>query len=1107
MDSASSCHTVTSLQLLDDNTTQRINRTVKTVDGTIITLTHKGKRTIDTAQGRITLNQVYYAEGLKYNLISVPAMAEYGVKVVFDNDIAYIEKGKNKIHLITADGLWALPEEKTKLKIATLRMERGGKTDAKTWHQRLGHLSEDKISKAVKNETIPPEAAGYAATNCRTCQLTRPNRRPIPHVAERSGKVVVQVDYMPIGQEEKGWRGEMGAYVFSSRYSKLLKAYPVKNASALEAVETLKRYCKFVPPFVRERIDCIQTDAGKQFTSKEWKETCAEHGLTYRTCPVDHQALNGQVERAIGALAAKSRAILMEMDIDKKFWLLAIEAATYVLNRLPHASLWDISPLEKGTGEKPDLRRCRVFGCRAYVQVPKAQRKGKLANTAWEGAMVGYSTSSPEWIILDPKSGRLRTAHSVTFDEKKSGFVTESTNDTVSKRITRTTPNATTGAPYQANGVGAPIPCIQQAERRPVACNERPRSNDEPLPGELERSQESNFLENWIRGKYAPERNEPNPSDVGSSKESDFLKDWINGKYEQKCDEHSEDESPGENQQDTGFAQLPNAEPDENNVINDPEQEDQLETLDLCMAMQSQEDDLPVTWRQALTIPHWKRAMETEKDELETMGAWTLVERPPNAKVLPGLWRFRAKKNAEGHTVRYKARWCADGSRDYLDRPPETLFSPVAEKTTVRVLFAIAATRKQNVLQADFPNAYLNADLDEEGTYVIQPKGLEAPEYRDHVCLLKKALYGSPVSGRKWHNKLVETIDSLGYTRSSIDHCLFYRNLQGRSELLTIYVDDLLVTSSGGVEFAERQLDELGNAFAIKKLGVAKHMLGMGVHQEPGRITLEQRAYLEGILREADFLDAKPRSTPWDSHHVEDRKELETTHATIYRRVLGQVMYLSTMTRPNIAFAVGRLATGASIPTRGLWERMKRLLRYLRGTMNASLRYEHNAAAPRLDAYVDSAFAVDQKRGRSITGYAVYLAGGPIYWRSHLQSTVADSPNAAEYVGLYEVAVAGVGIRNLLKEIGVKLGPITVHEDNDGARRLATDGMGQKKARHLSIKYHFVQDLCKKGEITAHRLPSGDQPADVLTKGTHTAKIHRHLVKRLGLVNYPRQDS
>ncbi len=69
---------------------------VRAVDGAVITLTHKGRRTIHTLQGILTLSQVYYADGLKYNLISVPAMAEFGVKVVFDRNDAYIEKGRNK---------------------------------------------------------------------------------------------------------------------------------------------------------------------------------------------------------------------------------------------------------------------------------------------------------------------------------------------------------------------------------------------------------------------------------------------------------------------------------------------------------------------------------------------------------------------------------------------------------------------------------------------------------------------------------------------------------------------------------------------------------------------------------------------------------------------------------------------------------------------------------------------------------------------------------------------------------------------------------------------------------------------------------------------------
>ncbi len=102
--------------------------------------------------------------------------------------------------------------------------------------------------------------------------------------------------------------------------------------------------------------------------------------------------MNGQVERAIGVLAEKIRTLLMDKQTSKKYWPLALEAATYLLNRTPHESLGGVSPLERSTREKPDLSRARVFGCKAYVQIPKGLMRGKLSNTAWTGTMVGYST-------------------------------------------------------------------------------------------------------------------------------------------------------------------------------------------------------------------------------------------------------------------------------------------------------------------------------------------------------------------------------------------------------------------------------------------------------------------------------------------------------------------------------------------------------------------------------------------------------------------------------------------------------------------------------------------------------------------------------------------
>ncbi len=95
--------------------------------------------------------------------------------------------------------------------------------------------------------------------------------------------------------------------------------------------------------------------------------------------------------------------------------------------------------------------------------------------------------------------------------------------------------------------------------------------------------------------------------------------------------------------------------------------------------------------------------------------------------------------------------------------------------------------------------------------------------------------------------------------------------------------------------------------------------------------------------------------------------------------------------------------------------------------------------------------------------------------------------------------MTSMGILHLMAEIGHEVTPPTLHEDNDGCRRLATAGMGQKKARRLDAKYHYIQELCEKGFVKVVRIKTKDQPADLLTKGRHTAKEHTYLMERLGV--------
>ncbi len=425
IDSACSVHLVEYLNVLQNVCKLNEVMTMQTVDGHNIYLTHKGERNITTHQGTLHLGTVYYyAQGVQFRLISVSKLADSGIRTTFAPDSAYITKGRTKIELERNGDLWTIPKTK-KTRVAALRMGIGGMADSVTWHQRMGYPGTQKTAKMIEQGILPTGMEPEIAPRCTTCKKTSPRRRPVPTSAERSGLITVQADYMPMGRNELGWKGEVGAYVFSDRPSKTVKVYPVTNANADTALLALEHYLTFAASDLTYDIQCVQTDAGSQFTVDRWARACSERGIKSRTCPVDHQAMNGQVERVQGTLCNMMRAMMKTRCVPVEYWPLALENAAYLFNRTPHTSLKYKTPLEVGTGDTTDLSNVRVFGCKAYVQTPKSQRRGKLTDTAWEGVMVGFSTDSPEWLILDPHTMTVKKAHSVTFQEDEPGFTNQ----------------------------------------------------------------------------------------------------------------------------------------------------------------------------------------------------------------------------------------------------------------------------------------------------------------------------------------------------------------------------------------------------------------------------------------------------------------------------------------------------------------------------------------------------------------------------------------------------------------------------------------------------------------------------------------------------------
>ena len=218
-----------------------------------------------------------------------------------------------------------------------------------------------------------------------------------------------------------------------------------------------------------------------------------------------------------------------------------------------------------------------------------------------------------------------------------------------------------------------------------------------------------------------------------------------------------------------------------------------------------------------------------------------------------------------------------------------------------------------------------------------------------------------------------------------------------------------------------------------------------------------------------------------------------------YSSVVGMLLYLSTNTRPDIAFAVSQVARFSSNPKQSHAAAVKRIVRYLAHTVNKGTIFTPKAEEYRLDCYVDADFAGLHGRepednptsAKSRTGYIVYFCGCPLIWKSQLQTETALSTFHAEYVALSSAARAIISLQRVLKEIldvleedGAPPRILAImHEDNQSAYFLANRQQLSSRSKHLNIKWHHFWEQVNSGDLEVSKIDTKDQRADYLTKG------------------------
>ena len=220
------------------------------------------------------------------------------------------------------------------------------------------------------------------------------------------------------------------------------------------------------------------------------------------------------------------------------------------------------------------------------------------------------------------------------------------------------------------------------------------------------------------------------------------------------------------------------------------------------------------------------------------------------------------------------------------------------------------------------------------------------------------------------------------------------------------------------------------------------------------------------MLKRFGLSEAKTVSTPADVNmkFVKDDGVSSEADQAKYHLLVGSLLYAAMATRPDISQAVGAVSKFSSQPSMAHMSAAKRILRYLKGTLNLALKFSKSDDGS-LIGYSDPNWGGDTDDHHSTTGNLFMLAGGAVSWMSKRQAVVALSTCEAEYIALSQAAQEAVWLRKLLFELQVSVHPTVIMEDNQGAIAIANNPVSHSRTKHIDIRYHYVCEAVQEGAI------------------------------------------
>lgn len=1004
------------------------------------------KATPGSSYEEITLTRVLYVPEARYHIISVKKLSDNGadvnIKARDGADIIY-----NEVKVLTASrhsSGYVIPvvrDSAGDLVLAAPATVAKEKETPELWHARYGHLSFGSIGKLVMNDLVkgidvdPAAFDAIAKELCSTCVTSKSTRLPFPtsETLKTESLELIHMDLCgPIATPSIGGSHYMATFL--DDFTKYSVVCFTRYKSDLPDIIT--DVLNYVEKQTGHQVKAVRTDRGSEYLNEATAKYFGAKGIAHQKTATYTPQQNGAAERLNRTIMEQVRAMLQESNLPDNLWAEAANTACYLRNMAPVSGI-DRTPFELFWGQVPKVSHLRIFGCEAFIQVPKELRS-KLEPTSRRGKFVGYELDSKAYRVL--VDNKIKISRDVIFNERpsvinKMGKI----NKTPKSKAHRSTDRKSKFSDSDSDSSDSDDD------------DNQPRLNAGDDIAMLDPSAPN------VRARDDPDndRRYPKRSNQGQQRE------WYKA----------------------STPLIVNAAV--MNTKSDYESDYEPKTAKEALSPELE--------------PLWRPAMDEEMTSLMSNNTWELTELPTGFKTLQPKWVYKVKHNSDGTLERRKARLVVKGFMqeegiDYFD-----VFAPTSKHTTLRSLLAMAAHDDLYIEHLDVKTAFLNGELEEE-IYMEQPEGyVNNPNLvcrlRKALYGLKQAPRTWFLKLKTELDSLgfySSSADPSLYIKESNGEYIYL--LVFVDDILIFAKDKTPIQEvKDGIKscFDIRDLGEVTRFIGIQ----------VERDYKSKTIKINQSSMITELLDKYNMSDAHPKTVPMSPSTKlvkTDDNQLDVSKVP-YRELVGSLLYLSICTRPDISYAVGALARHMANPSSEHWTAAKGVLRYLAGTVDIGIIYgDPGNINKEFSGYCDADYAGDLSTRRSTTGFVFKLNGGIISWSSKLQPTVALSTTEAEYMAAAGAIKEALWLRTLFKELGMNIGTVNIFADNQSAIKLLKNPVVSNRSKHIDVLYHFAREHVMLGDIKLDYVSTNNMMADIFTKALPEVKFIKH-VRGMGM--------